>query len=422
MFERLLHAATLSLVVLCAACDTGSHTHTTPKQGDWHMELDLGGRMLPFQFTLGRSDSSSWSATIHNASEAIRVHDIALREDSFFMRMPLFDSEFKGVILNDSTIRGFWHNYLKGPEYRIPFTARAGIKDRFIIDEPSRASIKGSWEVHFSKGATEPYNAIGLFDEMTGGRVTGTFVTETGDYRFLEGVINGDSLHLSSFDGSHAFLFSAGLHGDSLVGRFWSGSHWQEPWVAQRNPNYELRDPDSLTFLKEGYEMVDFHFPDLDGRVTSLSDERFRGKVVMVQVMGSWCPNCVDETVLLNELYDTYSSSGLEVLAVAFEKYPEQEKALAALRRFKETLGVGYPIVYGGIASKEEASAKLPFLDHVMSYPTCIFVDRRGTVRRIRTGFYGPGTGEHYKSYDRNLRLFIEELLAEPAARSELNS
>ena len=58
------------------------------------------------------------------------------------------------------------------------------------------------------------------------GRVTGTFLTETGDYRYLEGVVDGDSLKLSCFDGSHAFLFHAALDQDSFRGRFWSGTHW----------------------------------------------------------------------------------------------------------------------------------------------------------------------------------------------------
>jgi thiol-disulfide isomerase/thioredoxin len=160
--------------------------------------------------------------------------------------------------------------------------------------------------------------------------------------------------------------------------------------------------------------MVDFHLPDLDGATVSPNDARFKGKVLMVQIMGSWCPNCVDETKLLNEVHRTYSGRGLEVIAVAFEKYTDHEKATNGLRRFREALGVEYPIVYGGMASKENASEKLPFLDHIMSYPTCIFVDRNGMVRRIRTGFYGPGTGEHFDNYRRNLHAFVESLLAEP--------
>jgi thiol-disulfide isomerase/thioredoxin len=408
-------AAAAFLYLALIGCTNQPALAPVPRTGAWRMILDLGENKLPFHFDLQRKDSLSWVATIRNASETIGVHDIEMRGDSFLMRMPLFDSEFKGVVENDSTISGLWHNYLKGPEYRIPFLAHAGRGQRFTGSSNPQGTFGGTWEVHFSKGTTDAYDAIGIFNQDEDGLLTGTFLTETGDYRFLEGTADEDSLHLSCFDGSHAFLFNGALQGDSIVGGFWSGIHWNEPWVAYRNPDFHLRDPDSLTFLKEGHDMAEVAFPDLEGRIISTHDDRFKGKVLMLQVMGSWCPNCVDETILLKQLHADYGDQGLEVMALAFEKYDEEDRAIAGLKRFKHTMGVEYPIVYGGSAAKENASAKLPFLDHIMSYPTCIFVDRTGKVRRIRTGFYGPSTGEHYTNYTRGLRVFIEQLLQEGA-------
>jgi thiol-disulfide isomerase/thioredoxin len=377
------------------------------------MELDLGSAKLPFLFDLSH-DSSGWTMTVHNGQEKILVKDIVLHGDTILIRMPLFDSEFKGRLQTDGSIAGGWHNYLKGPDYVLPFLARPGAASRFASSAQASASIAGTWEAHFSPGTRAAYPALGLFTQQ-GSAITGTFGTETGDYRFLEGVLSGDSLLLSCFDGSHAFLFKAHLRNDSLLGRYWSGNHWQEPWFAVRNDSFKLRDPDSLTFLKEGHTMADFRFPDLDGRMVSPKDPEYAGKVLMVQVMGSWCPNCMDETRLLGEMYSTYHDRGLEVLALAFEKYDDERHALEQLRRFKDGLAVEYPILYAGKANNEDASAKLPFLDHVMSYPTCIFIDRTGKVRRIRTGFYGPGTGVHYENYVRNLRSYLEGLLSEPA-------
>jgi thiol-disulfide isomerase/thioredoxin len=183
--------------------------------------------------------------------------------------------------------------------------------------------------------------------------------------------------------------------------------------VAVRNPQYTLRDPDSLTFLREGHDMMDLRFPDLHGTLVSPSDPRYKGKPLVIQIMGSWCPNCVDETLLLNELYAEHHSAGLEVMAVAFEKYDDAARAVAGLERFRDALNVPYPILYAGKASKEEAAAKLPFLSHVMSYPTCIIVDREGKVRRIRTGIYGPSTGSHYEQYKLSLSAFLVKLLNE---------
>lgn len=405
------------LLSSCAEEEALVHDRT-PREGSWRMELDVrtGGDeepvVLPFLFDL-QGDSAKWTLLVHNGEETIVVDDVTITADTFHVRMPLFDSEFTGKPSSDSLITGYWHNHLKGPDYRIPFSARAGITQRFAQAPQGVHDMNGTWECHFAEGTPDAYPALGIFTSENG-RVTGTFGTETGDYRYLDGVVHGDSLLLSAFDGSHAFLFHAAFHGDSLIGRFRSGTHSQEPWYAVRNAQFRLRDPDSLTFLREGYSMVDARLPDLNGDTVSLMDERFNGHVRMLQVMGSWCPNCVDETVLLKEMYDTYHDQGLDVVAIAFERYPEKPRAINALKHFKERLGVRYDVLYGGESRKEVASAKLPFLDHIMSYPTCVFIDRAGKVRRIRTGFYGPGTGEHYENYKRNLKAFIEQMLAEP--------
>lgn len=400
------------LLFLLVACDRKGEKGTLPLIGQWRMELDLGSARLPFLFDLGR-DSTGWHMVVHNGEERIVVNDIVIHGDTVHIRMPLFDSEFIGTLRDDKTITGGWHNYLKGPDYVIPFVARQGVATRFEVAGTAK-NVAGTWETHFSPGTEDAYPAMGIF-QQDGASVAGTFGTETGDYRFLEGASSVDSLFLSCFDGSHAFLFKAAIRGDSLLGRYWSGTHWQEPWIAVRNERFRLRDPDSLTFLKEGHSMADFRFPDLDGRLVSPKDPAFSGKVLMVQVMGSWCPNCVDETRLLEEMRSEFGADGLDVLAVAFEKYDDHDRAISQLRRFKEALSVDYPILYAGRANKEEASSKLPFLDHVMSYPTCIFIDRTGVVRRIRTGFYGPGTGVHYENYKRNLREYLRKLLAEQA-------
>ncbi len=376
------------------------------------MALDLSGQELPFLFDLAR-DSAGWHMVVRNGEERIAVDDISLRGDSIRVRMPLFDSEFRGRVVNDCTIQGHWYNHLKGPDHRIAFTASAGAAARFPGAAEPAADVTGQWHAVFSPGTDAAYDALGLFKQL-GPSLAGTFATETGDYRFLDGAMAGDSLKLSCFDGTHAFLFKAQLRNDSLVGRFWSGTHWEEPWAAVRDGDYRLRHPDSLTFLKEGHAMVDFRFPSIDGGVVSPLDARFRGKVLLVQVMGSWCPNCVDESVVLQELLAAHGQKGLEVIAVAFEKH-EDDRAVQALRQFRDRLGLEYPILHAGKAGKDVASAKLPFLEHVLSYPTCIFIDRKGQVRRIHTGFYGPGTGEHHAHFKRNLHRFVQDLLDEPA-------
>ncbi|MCB0763212.1 MAG: TlpA disulfide reductase family protein [Flavobacteriales bacterium] len=422
MSYRTFFAIATVLALLGAAC--GDRAPAVPdhaatiRTGPWRMELAIpdtasgGTHALPFIFDLVRT-GTALRMHIHNGEERITVDEIAVKGDSLHIRMPLYDSEFRCVALNDSTLAGHWHNYLRGPDYRISCFAQAGPAPRFAAGHAG-LSVEGQWETHF--GTDEVTPAIGLF-QQDGHRVTGTFATETGDYRFLDGIVRNDSLLLSSFNGFHAFLFKAGMKNDTLNGRFWSGTHYAEDWVAALNPHFKLRNEDSLTFLKEGHDMVDFHFPSIDGGELSPKDPDHKGHVLLVQVMGSWCPNCVDESRLLSELYDRHHARGLDVIALAFERYPDPKRALQGLIRFREELGVKYPIAYAGFANKDTTSAKLPFLDHIMSYPTCIFIGRDGMVRRIRTGFYGPGTGaERYAAYERDLERFVVGLLNEPPA------
>lgn len=370
--------------------------------------------MLPFTWEAQRDSAGRTHLFIRNAEERIHVDEVVITADSFHARMPLFDSEFVGLLHGDSLISGSWVNHLKGPGYRVPFTAKSGVRDRFMVQCTGGDSrFNGPWATRFSPGTPDAYDAIGIFNQASDGKVQGTFLTETGDYRYLEGAACGDSLLLSGFDGSHAFLFACAIDGDSLHGRFWSGVHWQEPWSAVRDPEYALRDPDSLTALRDGVERIDFRFMDTDGLSHSPSDPEYAAKPLIVHIMGSWCPNCVDETRLLVEMHRKYQAQGLRIIAVAFEKHADEQRALAGLRRFKERLRVPYAVLYGGPAAKDKAAEKLPFLNHLMSYPTCIFIDRSGRVRRIRSGFSGPGTGSHYAAYRAHLDEFLKRLVEE---------
>ncbi|MFZ1693787.1 MAG: redoxin domain-containing protein [Flavobacteriales bacterium] len=401
------------LLLVAALCACGKNK-PSPIEGPWVVELDLGETKLPFNWDIRNDSTGRTNISFRNGAESILAQDVVVSRDSVRIKMPFFDSEFIGIMSSDSLIQGVWANYLKGDDYRIPFIARAGLSPRFPQQSPEAAErFAGKWRTWFNPETPHAYNSVAEFHANTNGSVVGTFMTETGDYRYLAGSAYNDSLFLSCFDGSHAFLFKALLRRDSLIGHFWSGTHWQEPWVSVRNDSYHLRDPDSLSFMREGYDRVDFRFPDTEGVERSPLDPEYQGKPVLVHIMGSWCPNCLDETTLLREMHTKYAPSGLRIIAVAFEKHADRDRSMAGLRRFKNSLNVPYPILYGGLASKEEATRKLPFLQQLISYPTCIFIGRDGRVHRIRTGFYGPGTGQHYEDYKQALDEYLNELVSE---------
>jgi peroxiredoxin len=396
----------LLLALLLTSC--GKEVQV-PKAGIWRATMDLGnGKELPFLL----SYNSDNSITIYNAEEQLEVTDITIEGDSISIAMPVFDGVFKGTF-SETHMNG---DFIKPSLNRIvPFEMKYNEVNRFSLSEKPAVQVSGNWEVVFSpENEADRYIAKGIF-KQDGGKLTGTFRTTTGDYRYLEGVVFGDSLKLSTFDGSHVFLFEAEVKDSIMNGAFYSGNHWQEPFTAKRNETYELPDAASLTYLKEGYDRFEFSFPDTEGNLISLKDEQFKGKVVLVQLMGTWCPNCLDETKFYTKYLNEHENSELEIIALAFEYAPSEEKAVKSIKRLIDGAGVPYPILLAqfGSSSKIKANEKLPMLNHVLSYPTTIFIDKKGEVRRIHTGFNGPATGAKYDEFIVEFDNFVQKLTEE---------
>lgn len=400
--------AYLLIAVLLSGC--GDEIKPAQLVGPWHFELEVGKEKTPFQAEIITEEGKLQFYAL-NGEERIRADEFEFKDDSIFIRLPIFNTALIGSLRNGKIV-GYFYDYSRKGEYKIPFEATHEQKSRFPVSSKPIDGITGSWKVEFSPGGDNEYLAIGVF-KTNADTAFGTFLTTTGDYRYLQGNVSGDSLFLSCFDGSHVFLFKAKVSGNKIDGVFWSGNHWRENWSGLRDENFELPDPTSLTFLKPGFSELNFAFKNLKGETVSLKDEKYVGKVVIVQIMGSWCPNCMDETAYLVSLYNKFHPQGLEVISLAFEKSDVVETNIQSLNRLKNHFDVPYEILLAGSASKTEAAEKLPMLNHVLSFPTGIFIDRKGKVRRIHTGFSGPGTGEYYNEFVEETDQFVTQLLIE---------
>ncbi|KAB5491873.1 peroxiredoxin family protein [Flagellimonas hadalis] len=379
--------------------------------GDWLAKIEVSeSQKLPFNFTMGKG-TDGYIMKIHNAEEEIVVDEIELDGDSIRIQMPIFEGYFTGTF-SEKEMEGKFIEESK--EREVFFTAVHGQKERFEVKENAKVNISGIWETYFDVNTPNEYPAKGIFMQ-NGNKVKGTFRTKTGDYRYLDGVVTGDSLKISAFDGSHVYLFMAQVSDSTLDGKFYSGNHAVQEFMAARNEGFELPEADSLTFLRKGYDKFDFSFPNSEGKMVSLKDPRFKDKVVLVQIMGSWCPNCLDETRFYVEFLKNNPDLNIELVALAFEYAKTEEKAFEAIGRLQERAEVPYPILLAqyGTSNKQKANEKLPMLNHILSYPTTIYIDKKGEVSKIHTGFNGPATGEKYEQFKEQFAETIRELANE---------
>ena len=411
---------TSSVFVACGPAGSGEDSQApnqprVPQQ--WLVSLDIPGTDLPF--VLEEDWDNPGELLIRNGAEELSTGLVEVEGDSVTIPLNIFRSYIRYARLDrEGGGKGYWHRESRG-DYRIPLTITENPERRFhgAIKAGLEPWLGQDWKVWFiadgdSSLALGRFEAADHVQTASASDVVGTFLTPTGDYRFLEGDLVGDSLYLSCFDGSHAFLFTAGLTAEGdLAGEFRSGKHWREDWTASRDPEFCLPDPDSLTQMRAGENQLDFCFPDLDGTELCLADSRWKDKVLLVQVMGSWCPNCMDETSFYREMYDQYHDQGLEIISLAYEAGRSPDSWRKGVSRLVDHFEIPWPVLLAGPASKSEASASLPQLTDITSFPTSIFIDRDGRVVRIHTGFTGPATGEDYRKFVARFHETMESLL-----------
>lgn len=394
----------------------------TLQTGKWRALLHRAdGQDIVFNFLFAYQKSKP-VVYVLNANEKLAVTELQFAGDSLFMTMPFFESAFRLRIYSKDSLAGTWIKATSsGKNIEMPFTATARFNYRFTPGGAApAANINGKWAVQFYNRqgkADEP--AIGVFTQR-GDKVTGSILTPTGDYRFLEGSLEGNVLQLSTFDGSHAFTLRAEVKGQTLEnGIFYAGPTGKQAWTAIKNDTATLPNLAAM-YLKKGEEgYVNFSFKDIDGKPVSIKDERFKNKVVVIQLMGSWCPNCMDETAFLSDYYNKNRQRGVEVIALAYEYTTNFERSQQSLRRFQKRFNVSYPMLITGIAVTDTLRTEktLPQFTPIKSFPSSIILDKTGKVARIDNGFAGQGTGAYYTAYKEEFEKLMDELLKQPVTK-----
>lgn len=401
-----------ALLLIAIAITACNHRVDAPQVGVYRAVLRLPGGDTPFGFEVAQ-EQQQYVLYLTNGTERTRVSNVKVADGELTAVFPGYENSLRATMLRDRLEGSVTLIKAGGKEQVIPFTAQLGETYRFYPDASTdNADVGGTWEATFTSDEGETSKAILLLEQQHE-HVSGSVMTPTGDHRFLEGQMRGDELQLSTFAGGLAYLYKlkVGANG-ALAGDYWQGLASHEKVAARRNDTATLAGAGKQTTMLDRAQPLNFTFRDVDGKPLSLSDPRFSGKVVLVTLGGTWCPNCHDEARFLVPFYREYRERGFEIVALMFERHGDFEKAARAVRGYRNDLGIEFPTLIAGLSETDEASKALPMLSGVYGYPTAILVDRRGVVRSIHTGFAGPATGRHYEEHVKEFRDEVEQLLA----------
>jgi thiol-disulfide isomerase/thioredoxin len=380
-------------------------------EGSWQASLASPGGPLGFGIEFLETDSG-WSCFLINGPERIKIPKVSFDGQTGVIDIAHYDSRISFSISGSDGLGGEWTKR-RGPDQWTKMNFQATRREPQIspADDSLLEPFIGRWRVQF-KSESDP--SVAVFKKQEADRVLGTFMTTTGDYRFLDGTVDGQILKLSCFDGAHAFLFHASRDPDgTLSGDFWSADSWHDTWTGKLDEKADLPDAFAATSAAQDANLGQLSFPDLDGKPTRLDDPKFAGKARLIYVFGSWCPNCHDAASYFAELQQKYEGQGLSILGLAFEVSGDFDRDAEQVRRYLERHGSSYPVLIAGISDKAEASKAVPFLDRVRSYPTTIFLDGNNRIRAVYTGFSGPATGPAFVDLKKKFESLIDQLISE---------
>jgi thiol-disulfide isomerase/thioredoxin len=362
--------------------------------GDYVGRLEVeNNKYLPFNFSV-TNDST---LVVQNSSEIVDF-SIVYSKDSIFIKSKVFEGFIKGVLV-ENKINGFFT--IESLDRSVPFSSYKN-NNRFNIDfDENKKLTLNRWKFTFNPNKDNASFSVGIFNSIGENEISATFRTTTGDYGYMHGGYKENKIVLSTFNGSRAYLFEAEMNKDSIEGVMYAGNHSKTIVKGVLDNDFELSNEYSLTSLKGKNQKFDFSFENTLGKLISIDDKFYDGKSMVVQLMGSWCSNCLDESKFYVDYMNKNELKDIEFVALAFEYAKTKDDALNSIQKLKKQLGINYPILLAqyGSSDKSRALEKFPMLNKIISYPTTIFLDKNKDVIKIHTGFNGPATGEKYTEF-----------------------
>ncbi|HEU5219493.1 MAG TPA: TlpA disulfide reductase family protein [Gemmatimonadales bacterium] len=374
--------------------------------GTWRSVLDLAGGPLPFEMVVAR-DKGGLVAQICNGPKCADHATVTVKGSTVLFDIADYAATITAERRGDSLV-GVYHNVGRNGPRSIPFRASRGSWAR----TPAPASIIGSWDAWYITDQRRSPRVLQFQDGRQG--LEGAVLSNTGDLGMFWGGGTPDSFSVARFDGVSVYVLAGRLDGDTLRGVFHAGLRTQTPFVAVRSSGApHLTAPTALTSA-DTVTPFRFGFPDLAGRQVTQDDARLRGRVVLVDIFGSWCVTCHEATPDLLELYRDYHARGFEILGLGYEVTGDTTSDNPQIRRFRDKFRIPWILLHAGASIVEETAASLPQLHGFTAYPTTLFLGRDGRIRQVYAGFRGPATGAQHTRQIADYRDIIERLLTEP--------
>jgi thiol-disulfide isomerase/thioredoxin len=393
--------ALLALVLLSVRT---ARAEDAPPSGSWDAGVVVNGVLIPFRFELTVVGNDARGA-FFNGDERVRSTTGSYRAGSLGLRFAHYASSLQAQWV-DGRLTGA---YGRSGQPAYAFQARPHAPAP--LSNSKVPSIAGQWEIAVKSPKGEA--AWRMFVRQSGAEVTASILRVDGDTGALAGSYQDGKFVLSHFSGARPLLLEVTPKVDGSLALVQNGKTEYTAFKSKLARAKKLplpADPSRWTSVKDPTQPLRFSAPDLNGKVVTESDPRFKGKVVLVNVMGSWCPNCHDEAPFLEELYRAYRNRGLEIVALSFED-AEQLRDPARLKAFIAAYDIDYTVLLGGEPS--EVHEKLPQALNLSTWPATFFVARSGLVQGTHAGFAGKATGAAHEELKAELRATVEKLLAQ---------